>query len=102
MVQFVWHSHSHYMVTVVKGNTNLIHQGEKAAAHMNLQQPLHTLYFYSINHVGESSTTELMLQQNELFLFYVYECFTCMHVYVPCTCSAWVSQEEEQDPLELE
>lgn len=63
MVQFVWHSHSCYMVTVVKGNTNLNHQGEKAAARMNLQ--LHTLHFYWINHVcvGKSATTELMLQQ---------------------------------------
>lgn len=37
-----------------------------------------------------------------LFLFYVYGCFTCMYVCVPCLCHDQRSSKRASDPLRLE
>lgn len=37
-----------------------------------------------------------------LFVFYVYDCFACMYVYAPSTCSVQRGQKGESDLQELE
>lgn len=43
---------------------------------------------------------KLFLKFN-LFLLYVYWCFACWYVCVPCTCGARGGQKGAWDPMEL-